>query len=249
MSPKDSKATRGLATVALLKVNFDAGLDHIQMFVPFVLDVINSRNATEVSLADIKSDLLARHGLDVPINTLETIVTRVTRRGFVRREGGRLLRNLTKPIDVDLISSRKVIEREHSAVARRFRDFAATRGVEVTADEDALALILGFLEQNHVSILLDPSPTNVIVGETLSRRETIAVAQFLQEVFRGEPELAGYLQRILEGLVLQNALLLRDISLAGRKFTNLEIFFDTGFLLRALGLTGAEAALAARETL
>jgi hypothetical protein len=54
---------------------------------------------------------------------------------------------------------------------------------------------------------------------------------------------------MLEGFVLQNALLLRDIGSATRRFSRLTVFFDTGFLLEALGLKGEAAGLAAREAL
>ena len=249
MKVPHNQAVRGLATVALLKVNFDSGHDHIEMFVPFVLDVIRGRDSDEFLLADIRSDLIARHGLEIPTNTLETILNRAARRGLVRREGGRFFRVRMGSLP-DLVPARAAIEREHAAVARRLREFAAKQGVHLAADEDALALILAFLEQHQVSIILAPDPASVVVtGETLSRRETAVVARFLQEVFRSEPQITEYVQRMLEGLVLQNALLLKDIDMVRRKFRDLEVFFDTGFLFCALGLVDQTSSTAARETL
>lgn len=64
--PAVRQNTRGLSTVALLKVFFDEHKDHIGMFMPFVVHVINSHPTDDFALTDVKSVLLARHGLDVP---------------------------------------------------------------------------------------------------------------------------------------------------------------------------------------
>ncbi|MBI3042595.1 MAG: hypothetical protein HYY78_07185 [Betaproteobacteria bacterium] len=60
------KATKGLATVAMLKANFDGGRDHIEMFLPFVLDVIQSVPTTDFSVDDVASRLEVRHTLSIP---------------------------------------------------------------------------------------------------------------------------------------------------------------------------------------
>ncbi len=51
----DSKAAKGLATLALLKANYDAGKDHIEMFVPFILDAISIHPSGDFAAEDIKS--------------------------------------------------------------------------------------------------------------------------------------------------------------------------------------------------
>ena len=38
--PSASHSRKGLATIALLKVHYDAGEDHIGMFIPFVADAV-----------------------------------------------------------------------------------------------------------------------------------------------------------------------------------------------------------------
>ncbi|HXC67465.1 MAG TPA: hypothetical protein VN638_08600, partial [Nitrospiraceae bacterium] len=55
-------AAKGLATLALLKANFDAGKDHIEMFVPLVLDAIGAHSANDFALEDVREVLGSRHG-------------------------------------------------------------------------------------------------------------------------------------------------------------------------------------------
>jgi hypothetical protein len=245
-----NRARKGLATLALIKVNFDAGQDHLEMFVPFLLDTIKARAADEFSLAEIKGELDARHGLNVPADTLRTLLTRARKRGLVSFDGGPYTRRPAALAGLDILGSRRDIEREHAAVATRLVSHAAGHGVPLTSEEDALGLLLAFLENNHISILLDASVSEpALGGPDLTQRQTAVMALFVQEAFRAEPQLAGYLSRIVEGLVLRNALLLKDLSKARRKFVDLEVFFDTGFLFRTLGLCGEAAKTASRESL
>ena len=250
MRDSSGPATRGLATLALLKVYFDRGRDHIGMFLPFVLDALASRKTDDFALKDIQSELSERHGLVVPAPALGTLLTRAVRRGYVRRDAGRYFRVAGKYKGADLLRERADVEREHTAITEAFSTFAAGRGLTFATAEEALALILGFLESNHVPLLIDADPLpRLLTHDVLSRKEASTVALFIKHALTANPTLTGYLQRMVEGLVLQNALLLKDINLANRKFADLRVFFDTGFLLAALGLMGEASALAARETI
>lgn len=244
------QAARGLATVALLKTFFDSGHDHIGMFLPFVIDVIAAHPTEDFAVTDIKEGLYSRHGLDVPIPALQTLLSRAAKKWPIRREGGRYLKSATDSWGPDLIKERAVIEREHAAVASNLIDFGSRRGFVFQAEEEALALLMTFLEENHVTMLVVAGPDKPeFSSSSLSRRTFVLIAHFIKESFRSDPNTANYIMRMLEGLVLQNTLLLRDIGQIGQKFTNLKVFLDTRFLLHALGYAGDAAKLAARETI
>lgn len=245
-------ATKGLATVALLKVNFDAGRDHIGMFEPFILDAASGFAADGFVVEDLQKRLIERSQLSIPANTLRTLIHRSVKRGFVRREGGRYF--LTeKPIEVgDLVSGRRSVEERQRRLADSLCEFARERRLALATTEDALSAILAFLEEHHVSLALDERPKTIGLadedGKDASRR-TAVVAAFLQKELASEGEGVRIVQEMLEGFVLQNALLLKDISTASRRFTNLEVFLDTGVLLGALGFRGEATEIATKEAL
>src|SRR2546425_332237 len=161
------RAVTGLATVALLKANFDEGSDHIAMFLPFVLDAV-----------------------------------------------------------------------------------AAARSRPIASNEEALTLLLGFLADNEIAMLLDrEAPVRGAQHLSLSPRDTRLVARFINDLCLPHAQLGPYLRGAIEGLVLQNALLLKDIATAPRKFIDLWVYLDTGLLLRVLGFEGPAAKIAAREGL
>lgn len=241
---------RGLATVALLKVNYDAGVDHLDLYLPFVLDTLRAIKPGSFTVEELRAEVRERHSLEIPVGPLATLINRARKKGFVSRDQGRFLRNDQAEIDIDLLPQRATIEREHAAIARRFIQFANAQNVDIPDEEHALGLILAFLEANEVAILTAPETSRTLPAvDPPSTNESRLVAAFLSEVFRSDPTLADYIQRMLEGLVIQNALLLTDVDFARRRFRDLEVFFDTGFLFRAVGLGPESDVTAAREAL
>ena len=75
----------------------------------------------------------------------------------------------------------------------------------------------------------------------------MVTARFLQESAIAGGESAGIIQEMLEGFVLQNTLLLKDVSTVTRRFHDLHVFMDSGLLFGALGLRGAPAETATLE--
>ena len=142
---QNQSATKGLATVAMLKVNFDAGRDHVAMFQPFVLDAVAHLDA-DLGVKEVRREVLARHELSIPINALQTILGRVVRAGYLRREGGRYFRT-EKPLGVtDVQKERSLVEARQKLLARRLCQAANEQGVEIGTEDDALDMILKFLQ-------------------------------------------------------------------------------------------------------
>jgi hypothetical protein len=234
----------------MLKANYDAGRDHITMFMPFLLDAVASLSSDDFDVQTIQAAVYSRHHLSVPDGTLRTLLQRAAGRGAVKREHGRYFRNRGKLQQADLTEARRRVEAEQALLAVAFRTFAASRSRPIADDEEAFALLFGFLADNEIAMVLDETaPVDGAHHTRLAVRDTRLAARFINDVCLPNAELGAYLKRAIEGMVLQNVLLLRDIALAPRRFINLVAFLDTGVLLRALGFEGEPAKVAARESL
>lgn len=251
VTPKASaaRAAKGLATLALLKVNFDQGHDHIEMFMPFVRDCVASLPNDEFGSEEIRALVRDRHELTLPESVLGTLLARSARRGELRRSEGRYRRIGLRVASPTVTEVRERIGGEHVNLATALRAFALGRGIQIESDEEALALILRFFEQFHVALLIDDTPGPLFrLNEVVTRRQAALVARFLEDTFARDPIRTEYVRRMLEGFVLQNALLLKDLGLATRRFQRLVVYLDTGFILRALGLAGADHATSAQDS-
>ena len=252
---RQGSATRGLATVALLKVNFDAGRDHISMFEPFVLDTLAHLHGDGLTADEVRAAVNQRHELSLPVNTVRTVLGRAVKAALQRREGGRYFHTHKEPGLPDLQLGRQRVEERQRRLAEALREASALRGVEVASTEEALGMVLSFLDKYHVSLALhDPAGTgrNVAsepVEEAGADRKTSVTAAFLREIVLAGGELADVVQEMLEGFILQSTLLLKDISAAARAFKSLRVFFDSGLLLGALGYRGQATEVAAKELL
>jgi hypothetical protein len=233
-------AVRGLATVAMLKANFDAGRDHIAMFGPFVLDAVASISRPDIAAEEVCKAMRQRHQLAIPLNTMKTLLGRMVKDGYLIREGGRYFRS-EKQIDSDDVPRRRAaIEDRQRVLAAEFRASRHAEKLGLRDDEEALGAILRFLERYHVDLALaDGSPP--LREEHLDQGDgnaEVATALFLRAVITAEGESFEILGEMLEGWVLQSTLLLKDVSATTRKFKDLRVAFDSRLLFSALGLQG-----------
>lgn len=236
-------AVRGLATVAMLKTYFDLGRDHIAMFQPFVDDVLDSADVDGVTVAHVQLAVIEKHQLSLPPAVVKTLLSRAVKAGRLRREGGRYFDgNGADRVRGELEVARRAAETRQAEVADAFREHGSRRGVEIGSTEEALDAILEFLEKHHVRLALEglQAQWGVAAAPTEHGLDDRLVASFLIEAIEAQGANAATIQEMLEGFVLQNALLLQDISTADKPFRNLRVFFDSTLLFAALGHHGDE---------
>jgi len=239
-----------LATVALLKTRLDQGLDHLALFEPFVADALNGSDKTDFIAADIKAVLHQRTGLLIPTDALQTLLQRFVKRGCLRRDGGRFFRTGAPIEDPGLNVTRKAVEKGQSRLGEALVQFLSEAGSPFVSAEEALVGLATFVSDNKVHLLLDsPIPDGALERSSQGRKVTRGLARFISEVCLTSAELRPILADLVEGILLEDALLLRDIGLAGQRFSELTVALDSMILFAALGLTGEANRVAAIEGL
>lgn len=227
---------RGLATIAFLKARFDEGIDYLGMFQPLVEEEIRHYEKDDIDLGGFQAAVRASTGLAVPTDILRTLLRRATRKKLLTRQGGRFLRQPGVSGDASLARRMKEIGSQHLHLAKRLRESAEARGIQFSSDDDALAALMRFLDENHIGVVLGhPIQGGPIDG---SVRLNHAVAAFVADILRSGDRLGATLEDIVKGLIVRNALILRDIPIVKRHLEGLTVFLDTGVLLQAMGYAG-----------
>lgn len=243
-------SVRGLATLAFLKTRFDQGHDHLGLFEPFVQSVVATHPDDGFGATGIRDVLNSTHGLSLPVETVTTILGRLVRRGELRVHGGRYFKLKHVSSADDLEEKRRILESEQERLAQAFIAFALENGVTLSSAEDALALILAFINDHNVALLLEEPLSELDPAQrVLGRRQTKLVARFVSERCFADPELRPPLEHLLEGMILQNAILLKDIRSASEGFQELHVYLDTPVLMAAVGLVGTAAEVATKDSL
>ena len=96
-------------------------------------------------------------------------------------------------------------------------------------------------------VLDEPHQDQPDSGELPSYGKTRLLVRFVKEVVPSNNRLTAILQQMLEGFILQNALLLKDIGSISRKFKDLCVFLDTRLVLQALGYQGEPSRVATTQ--
>lgn len=243
--------TKGLVTVALLRAFFDQKADKVEMFQPLLTETFSSLQRQDFSTEEIQRVFAEKHGVLIPIPAMRTLLSRACKRHQLRREGGRyFLAQLGFREARSVSELRAKIESEHQELSNGLRAFSAGKGHPVESDEKALALVLQFIEENQIALLLDSDdPLRLTQPASLGAREAAIVTSFLHEVCLPDERLSGFVKRMLDGLVIQNALLLKDYGSEHKRFQNLAIYIDTRFMLEAIGAAGEGSQKVAIESL
>jgi hypothetical protein len=244
-------AVKGLATVAMLKANFDEGRDRLAMFEPFIRDAVATFPAGDMSTEEVRTAIDLRHGLKLPEDATRTLLSRIVRQGFLIRHGGRYFRTDKSLSSEDVLIARRAAEARQQELALALIGSASDRQIEIASSDEALASIMAFMEAYHVRLAFEEPPDfNGVEGsEEVISPQRMATAMFLRDEVLQHGEFSGVVQEILEGFVLQNALLLRDLSHAARRFKDVEAILDSQILFGAIGLRGLTVETATRELL
>lgn len=237
---------RGLATVAFLKAQFDTGAGHLELFQPFVDDAIVHLETDTIELAAVQG-FVRNTGLNIPAPIIKTLLKRAKKKDLLTWTGGRYLRTQSSRNATGFRSRMVELELATEGLAERLREYAATRGQNFTSSDDALAALTHFLDSHHISVVLG-QPIRVRSSGSSSRAEQ-SIAAFVTMTIEEAAADSAVIESIVKGLIVQNALLLRDVPVAKRHLSALTVYLDSGVLLRALGCAGSAELHAATEAL
>lgn len=229
-----------LVTLAILKVDWDRGHDYIENFIPFVSDCLAKASQDEVSLEVIHQCLQERFGLAVPVAPLRTILRRAARRDIVRVKGGIYVRNPEKLRDVDVSRHSADVARKQADLINKFITFARDRHQTGISNQEAELALLGLLRhtggQLIEAVVEGVGPTARIPDDSDDLH--FLVSSFVAHIADSDPSGYEAFETLVKGAALAGVLYLGDLGDIERRFNNLDVYFDTRFLLRALGHAG-----------
>src|SRR6266508_3242948 len=187
-------------------------------------------------------------GLRVPQGALSTVLKRSYRKGYVTRADRLYRRNDRALAAIDLSRVRGEVLRQHEALLRKLIEFCRTRHNVVWSSEEGEAALLLYLQERSTPVLAAAIEGRPIPeASRLVKDAEFLVNAFILELHTGDPGGFEFLETIVKGSMLANALLLPDLSDVARRFGRVEVYFDTPFVLRALGRAGPSLQVAPLE--
>jgi len=239
-----------ITSLAILKVNWDRGYDYIENFVPFVAECLRIAPQPEVSLPELQAAMFQTFGLRIPQGSLKTILKRAVKRGYLEPTKGIYRRNEDALATLDFASTRADVLRDHEALIGKLINFCNTRHKISWSQKDAEAALLMYIKDRSMPILAaavegEPIPT----PDRQTRHAEFLVNAFIAHLCERDSEGFEMLETVVKGSMLASVLFFPELHKVGQRFERVEVYFDTPFLLRALGLAGPSMQAPRRELL
>jgi hypothetical protein len=228
-----------ITSLALLKVFWDAQKSYVENFVPFVCDCLRSAPQNEVSLPALQKSIKNDFGLEIPQGALRTIVEKARRSGLVTIQHGVFQRTARCLESDNLTTIKSEVLRKGAALVQKLSDYAKKHfEIDWTPSQAETALYSYLRERSSGVLQAALSGAKLPKIEQSVTQADFIVNSFILNLFERDPDGFEFLEAVVRGSIIANVLLYPDLDSVGENFDRVEFYFDTRFLLRALGFSG-----------
>jgi hypothetical protein len=226
-------------SLAMIKANWDLNRkDYLETFVPILGESLRSLTDKVVSVPELQAALRTRFSLNLPQNVVTTLLRRLAKRGLVTRSHGAYHKNHAKLEELAFSAVRDDVLRQHEAFVSRLIEFASDRFALTWNREAAEAALVTYLEANEYLVLNALLTGGSVPPASGPRGDSYLVAALVECLHKTQAPEFHYLETIIQGDMLAKAVFLPDPGSVGRRFHKTEVYFDTSFLMYALGHAG-----------
>ena len=221
----------------------------IDNFVPFVTECLRVLPAQSLEVGYVQRAMRDQFGLEVPVGALWTILRRAVRRGFATQENRRFSVIPDALADDGLQRQRQDALRQQAALVDRLCQFASRGYRRDLAREEAEQALLAYVEELALPLLRTMLGAAAFEPASQDQGDRYIVSAFIADLVERDPQGFEYLETIVKGSMLASSLYFGDLGTVDQRFHRVTVYFDTPFLLNALGYAGKEIAQPALELL
>jgi len=232
-----------IASYAILKVNWEQPdrKDYLDNFVLIVAEAIRLLPHDVITLSDVQKQIQTRFGLEIPQNTINSLLNRVRRYGYISLGHGVYTRDNSALNKLNFRDIQQQVLLSHESLIQGLAEFVLENySLSWTFDYSEKAL-QAYLEEHQIKLLSElaeernggnhsalPAPTQQL---------QYVIAKYIMYLRESQSPRLDYLETVIKGNLLANAIF-TDPSNYARKFKNTVVYFDSPLAIYALGYTG-----------
>lgn len=231
-----------ICSYAILKANWEENKYYIDSFIPIIAECIRLSRHDIVSIQDLKTEVKNRFGLDIPLNSINYILKRVKKIGYIKYDKTRtaFVRDLKKLDELNFSAYQNEFYKAHTRVIESIKEYTLRKHDEEWTNELIEKALLAYIEKNQITLLEDAiykkiNKSGSIPNDSYSN---YIIGSFFRFAFDNNLEEFQYLETIIKGNMLANTIYLPDPGKIHMKFKNTSVYLDTSFLMFALGYSG-----------
>lgn len=229
-----------ILSLAVLKVNWEThGKDYLENFVPFLLECIRLSADDLVSLPDLQSDVKKRFDLEIPQHAIETLLRRMAKRGYLQTRRKVYWRKADLLDNTGFREAQQRVLQMHDELLRSLISFCHTAHGVGWTEKDAEEALETYLEHGLIPLIRGMRQGTLLpIPEHPPKSARYLVGSYIRHLQETHSGALGYLETVLKGHMLASAVFLNETSQSQRKFCDTAVYFDTSFLIYALGYAG-----------
>jgi len=240
VSSRQASNLRAITALAILKVNMDAmRADYLDCLLPFVGQVLADEDQLQITTEEVSRRVVRAFGLRIPHHTIELLLRRLERRGYLTLVAGVYTRTLRLADLVRPMSEIEETAQNQSVLLEHVVTYASGVFGETWTVDDAAEAVLTFLLGFSADCLATIVQKRFDVSERLSDRDaSFIVGSFICQAYELKSRDLDRIVELVKGNMLADALLCQDLAGPAPALHGARFYLDTPLLLDVLGATG-----------
>jgi hypothetical protein len=199
-----------------------------------------------VNDATVAELLLAECGLQIPQRTVQVVLQRLAKRGYLQRAHHVYTVTASLPAQ-DYTPRRRDAEKHIEDVIDALQAYALEASGKTVSDEEAMECLTLFLSNFSVNCLAQYLRGTTLPEMPSAKNWQLTLARQFVSHIQHDEKLFDEFMTIVQGHMLANALLCPDLASVANNFADVTFYLDTKLLLRLLGLDGVQQLQATTE--
>lgn len=231
-----------IASFAILSVNWDQDRknDYLLPFAELLAEVI-TRNTSDILVVDqLQVQFRDIFGIKLPAGVIESLLRRLVRLKYVRKEGACFVPDRVRLDRRKFVEAERKVLNGYNALIRKFVNFLESEFHMSVDNADAETLLESFLAEHYeelLSAMISGSPPIVDLKPTENPKHKYWTGTFVTRIATAGSKELDCLESVLKGMMLANVLYLPGNLQVKKRWTT-AVYFDTRFLVEALGYQG-----------
>lgn len=225
-----------LVIYALIKSIYEEKKNYLDVFVPFLINSF-PENQQECSRDALSGNLEGKYGLKVPQYTLNTIITRAVRSGFITQKekkcfltekGGKFIR--------ETLQKHQDAQRKINALIEDIKIFIKNE-YQFDLDQEKISGTLNlFIKKYQIPLINFFDPESSKEKQYGFTKDEIYLNKYFELAKSQKPDNYDTLKKLFYGALISTVLLKKDIDKINQKFVKLQIYLDTNFMFSIMDL-------------
>jgi hypothetical protein len=224
--------------------------DYLDNFIPFVAKCLQIQKDKNIDPIKLQILIYNEFRINIPLHVIKSLLYRSSKKGYVSKVNHNYIKNEDKLNELNFDKTNANVQRIYNALINTFIEYSQKNHSLDLSDVEAEKLLISFINYNHSKIFFaTPDSHQFNPCQNLNYKEKFIVSEFFTHIIKTDPVLYNYIEIIITGYMIVNALYLPDIFNINKNFKGTQFYFDTSFIIYALGYNDNEMKIPCLELL